>query len=92
MIHRFSPGELIRTSRKHQVWSDYFISNHTSLYVERHTSQYIDKYEFAIFIQFGGIEYDKITGDGWVRNLWKLKVLSHSLGIVWVVDEYMEGA
>lgn len=84
MIHRFSPGELIRVFRPHYVWNDHVTSSRV------HTSKYIDRYDLAIFIQFGGIEYDGRIGNNWKRDQWNLKVLSHSLGIVWVVDEYME--
>lgn len=84
MIHRFSSGELIRVNRPHYVWSDYVTSSHIQ------TSNYINKYDLVIFIQFGGIEYDGRIGNNWKRDQWNLKVLSHLLGIVWVVDEYME--
>ena len=84
MIHRFSHGELIRVNRPHYVWNDYVTSSRI------HTSKYINKYDLAIFIQFGGIEYDGRIGNNWKRDQWNLKVLSHLLGIVWVVDEYMD--
>lgn len=84
MIHRFSYGDLIRVSRPHYVWNDDISSS------KIHTSKYINKYDLAIFIQLNGIEYDDRTGNNWKRDQWNLKVLSHSLGIVWVIDEYME--
>ena len=66
------------------MWNDYVTSSRI------HTSKYINKYDLAIFIQFGGIEYDGRIGNNWKRDQWNLKVLSHLLGIVWVVDEYMD--
>jgi hypothetical protein len=43
--------------------------------------------DLLVFLHAYGFSYE---GTNWKRGEWNLKVLSPSLGIVWVSDEYTE--
>ena len=80
---RYEPGDLIKISFGHHVWSDYIVSNGLA----ENTSCRLETNDCVIFIEAYGFEYN---GNNWKRSEWNLKVLSPKYGIVWVCNEYTE--
>ena len=74
---RYTHSELIRVTRSHLVWND----SHGF----GGLSQRVEVGDPVVFLQAYGFEYN---GGNWKRGEWNLKVLSPSLGIVWVSNEY----
>jgi hypothetical protein len=83
---RYSPGELIRISRSHHIWRDDLESAQFHLY-RSPTSPRVEEGDLVVFLQAYGYSY---YGTNWKRDAWNLKVLSPTLGIIWVSDEYTE--
>ena len=81
---RYTHGELIRISRSHYIWRD-DLKPESYHPLNLPSTPRVEEGDLVVFLHAYGFSNHETN---WKRGEWNLKVLSPSLGIVWVSDEY----